>query len=354
MFVPTKVDGVPKFGVTSVGLLLNTTLPEPVEEVTPVPPFATGRVPVTPVVIGRPVQLVSVPEAGVPKTGVTKVGLVERTTLPDPVDVVTPVPPLATGRVPVTPVVIGRPVQLVNVPDVGVPKTGVTSVGLVDKTLFPDPVDVVTPVPPFNTGKVPVTPVVIGRPVQLVKVPEVGVPRTGVTRVGVFASTTPPVPVDAVVEPVPPLATGRVPVTPVVKGSPVALVNTAADGVPRAGVVSVGLDARTTAPVPVAVVTPVPPDVTGNAFTKAALVAAKVVARTEVEYIEALVIFVPSLYTIAEKPAGRATPVPVEFLIVIVSAQSFCTMYCFSIAGTIKSLAPPEVPVRRSLRLRAV
>jgi hypothetical protein len=222
-------------------------------------------------------------------------------------------------------------------------------VGLVDRTTLPEPVDVVTPVPPFNTGKVPVTPVVIGRPVQLVKVPEVGVPRTGVTRVGVFASTTPPVPVDAVVEPVPPLATGRVPVTPVVSGRPVALVNTAADGVPRAGVVSVGLDARTTAPVPVAVVTPVPPDVTGNAFTKAALV-----ARTEVEYIEALVIFVPSLYTIAEKPAGRATPVPVEFLIVMVSAQSFCTMYCFSIAGTIKSLAPPEVPVRRSLRLRAV
>jgi len=29
-------------------------------------------------------------------------------------------------------------------------------------------------------------------------------------------------------------------------------------------------------------------------------------------------------------------------------------MYCFSIAGTIRSLAPPEVPVKRSLRLRAV
>jgi hypothetical protein len=83
-------------------------------------------------------------------------------------------------------------------------------------------------------------------------------------------------------------------------------------------------------------------------------VAARVVAKTEVEYIDALVIFVPSLYTIAENPAGIATPVPLEFLIVIVSAQSFCTMYCFSIPGTIKSLAPFELPVRRRRRLRAV
>jgi hypothetical protein len=32
-----------------------------------------------------------------------------------------PVPPFATGNVPVTPVDKGRPVQFVNVPDVGVP-----------------------------------------------------------------------------------------------------------------------------------------------------------------------------------------------------------------------------------------
>jgi hypothetical protein len=37
-------------------------------------------------------------------------------------------------------------------------------------------------------------------------------PRTGVTSVGVVASTTEPVPVDVVV-PVPPLSTGRVPAT---------------------------------------------------------------------------------------------------------------------------------------------
>ena len=69
----------------------------------PVPPFATDNVPVTPVVNGKPVKLVATPEAGVPNAGAVNVGLVANTTLPDPVDVVTPVPPLATGNVPVTP-----------------------------------------------------------------------------------------------------------------------------------------------------------------------------------------------------------------------------------------------------------
>ena len=70
-----------------------------------VPPLAIGRTPVTPVVKGKPVKLVATPEVGVPKRGVTSVGLVLRTTLPEPVEVVTPVPPLATGKVPVTCVV---------------------------------------------------------------------------------------------------------------------------------------------------------------------------------------------------------------------------------------------------------
>ena len=39
-------------GVTSVGELLRTTLVVPVEVVTPVPPFATGNVPLTPVAKG--------------------------------------------------------------------------------------------------------------------------------------------------------------------------------------------------------------------------------------------------------------------------------------------------------------
>jgi hypothetical protein len=66
---------------------------------------------------------------------------------------VRPVPPEVTGSVPVTPVVRGSPVALVNVTEVGVPRIGVTSVGLVDSTTDPVPVDVVTPVPPEVTGK---------------------------------------------------------------------------------------------------------------------------------------------------------------------------------------------------------
>ena len=66
------------------------------------------------------------------------------------------VPPFAIGSVPVTPVVKGKPVPLVRVTDWGVPNIGVTNVGLVDRTLFPEPVLDVTPVPPEATGKVPV------------------------------------------------------------------------------------------------------------------------------------------------------------------------------------------------------
>ena len=43
------------------------------------------------------VQLLKLPDDGVPKTGVTKVGEVDKTTEPVPVEDVTPVPPLATG-----------------------------------------------------------------------------------------------------------------------------------------------------------------------------------------------------------------------------------------------------------------
>ena len=53
--------------------------------VCPVPPLAIGSVPTTPLVSGRPVALVSVTLEGVPRAGVTSVGLVERTTLPLPV-----------------------------------------------------------------------------------------------------------------------------------------------------------------------------------------------------------------------------------------------------------------------------
>jgi len=77
------------------------------------------------------VAVAAVGAKGVP----VKVGLADKTTLVVPVDAVTPVPPLATGSVPVTPVVIGKPVQLVRTPADGVPMFGVTSTGLVRSAL---------------------------------------------------------------------------------------------------------------------------------------------------------------------------------------------------------------------------
>ena len=67
------------------------------------------------------------------------------------------------------------------------------------------------------------------------------------------------------VNPVPPLVVAKVPVIPVDNGNPVALVNVAAEGVPKFGVTRTGELERTTSPVPVDVVTPVPPEVTGIA-----------------------------------------------------------------------------------------
>ena len=47
----------------------------------------------------------------------------------------------------------------------------------------------------------PETPVPIGNPVALVSVPDVGVPRIGLTNVGVLANTNAPVPVSSEITP---------------------------------------------------------------------------------------------------------------------------------------------------------
>ena len=226
-----------------------------------------------------------------------------------PVDAVTPVPPLATLKVPVVPATIGSPVAFVRVPDDGVPSAGVTSVGLVAKTSAPEPVSLVTaaarlaedgvprnvatpaprdviPVPPLATGKVPVTPVDKGSPVRLVATPDCGVPSIGVTSVGDVANTAAPDPVSSVSAPaklaelnepnavalpvdvIAPVRLALVVTLPAVSPAavPVMFVPTRADGVPRAGVTNVGEFDRTTLPVPVEVVTPVPPLATGVTF----------------------------------------------------------------------------------------
>ena len=94
-FVTTPLAGVPKAGDTSVGEVANTNAPEPVSSVTAAARLAEDGVarnvatpepkPEIPVDTGRPVALVKVAEDGVPRAGVTSVGLVARTLLPVPV-----------------------------------------------------------------------------------------------------------------------------------------------------------------------------------------------------------------------------------------------------------------------------
>ncbi len=91
-------------GVPIVGLVPNTREPEPVSLVTADARFALVGVarnvatpvprPDTPVEIGRPVALVSVADVGVPRIGVTRVGEVANTREPEPVSFVPPLPSL--------------------------------------------------------------------------------------------------------------------------------------------------------------------------------------------------------------------------------------------------------------------
>jgi len=328
----------------NVGDALNTKVEEPVSSVmaaaklaelgvaknvaTPVPK------PDTPVEMGRPVQLVNVPLVGVPRTGVTNVGVLANTKAPEPVSSVIALAKLALEGVarnvatpvprPDTPEEMGRPVQLVRVPELGVPSTGVVNVGDVKVLLVrvsvvarptsvsvaagtvmvPEAVAAVTTVvvplvdpanvnPPLpmagvvNVGEVnvglllntkveepvssvkadarlaelgvarnvatpepkPLIPVDTGRPVALVNVTLEGVPKAGVTRVGLLANTKAPVPVSSV------MASNRLadegvarnvatpepkPLIPVDTGNPVQLVNVPELGVPSTGVVKVG------------------------------------------------------------------------------------------------------------------
>ena len=102
-------------------------------------------------------------------------------------------------------------------------------------------------------------------------------------------------PLPRLVIPVPPFATGKVPVTPVVSGSPVAEVKTIAVGVPSAGVISVGLVEKTKL-VDVVPVAPaaVKPDILLNAA------------------IPALVAFVPPSATVTGAVRLNAVPVRVR------------------------------------------
>ncbi len=176
-------------------------------------------------------------------------------------------------------------------------------------------------------------PILVPDTVTLVKVPPV------ITALAVFkvlnvptAAVVPPIVVPLIVPPV--IATELAFCVDMVPSVPVAAVTNAVVAicvvlVPGAAVgargvpVNVGLALSTTLPVPVDVVTPVPPFATGITVP----VARAVTTSTT---------FDPVLNTIIDLPAGTATPVPVEFLTVISKPNVLLTMYCFSILGTIK------------------
>ena len=81
---------------------------------------------------------------------------------------------------------------------VDTPISGVTRVGDVDKTLAPEPVEVVTPVPPLSTGNAEVKDAEAADNAPLnTKLVPVAAPNTGVTRVGDVSNTGAPVPVAA-------------------------------------------------------------------------------------------------------------------------------------------------------------
>lgn len=262
----------PKIGVIKVGDVAKTKFPEPVEVVIADNRLADDGVPrkvvipvakpLTPVLIGNPAQLVNVPDVGVPNNGVINVGEVAKTRLPVPVFVVIADNKFALVGVPknvaipvpkpMTPVLIGNPVQFVNVPDVGVPNNGVINVGDVAKTRFPVPVEVVIADNKFAEDGVPkkvaipvpnpLTPDDIGNPVQLVSVPDVGVPNNGVINVGEVAKTRLPLPVEVVIadnkfveDGVPKKVAIPVPnpLTPDDIGNPVQFVSVPELGVPR-------------------------------------------------------------------------------------------------------------------------
>jgi hypothetical protein len=182
-----------------------------------VPPLrlATGKLPVTPVDNGKPVAFVSVTLVGVPKTGVVSVGLVDRTTLPVPVLVVTPVPPLATANVPVSvivpdevigPPVVDKPVvPPATLTDVTVPALA-AGVAQVPSPLQNVVLDALVPLFRLATGRLPVTPVESGKPVALVSVTLAGVPSVGVVIVGLVnvkpATVAAVAPSDTAVDPI--------------------------------------------------------------------------------------------------------------------------------------------------------
>jgi hypothetical protein len=123
---------------------------------------------------------------------------------------------------------------------------------------------------------------------------------------------------------VPPLAVGSVPVTPVVKGKPVALVNVALVGVPRIGVTSVGLVAKTLAPLPVSSVKAAARFALDGVARKVATPVPKpdtpVAIGSPVAFVKVALVGVPRIgVTSVGEVANTAEPLPVSSLKAVAS-----------------------------------
>jgi hypothetical protein len=184
-------DAAPKTGVTNVGDVDSTFEPVPVlaTEIKFLEESVAKALDAV-----KPDNCKLVPVA-TPKTGVTNVGDVDSTFEPEPVLVVTPVPPLVTAN----------DVPSVRLVADAAPKIGVTNVGEVASTLFPVPV-LATEIKFFDASVAKALDAVKPDSNKLVPV---AAPILGVTNVGDVFSTFEPEPV-LVVTPVPPLATAMV------------------------------------------------------------------------------------------------------------------------------------------------
>jgi len=205
--VPANVVNVPVVGNVTfvVAVAVNVVLNAP--EVAKVEPSATVNVElVAGAVI---VTLFTDVAVATPNVGVVKVGDVANTSKPEPVSSVTADAKLADDGVaknvatpvpkPETPVDIGSPVQLVNVPELGVPNTGVVSVGDVSVLLVSVSVVVLPTNVSVATGNVS-TEVPAVAPDNTVVVPDVEPLNLTpvVPNVGSVAKTNEPLPVSSV------------------------------------------------------------------------------------------------------------------------------------------------------------
>jgi hypothetical protein len=252
-------EATPRLGVVKDGDVANTKAPLPVSSVTAAAKLADEGVakkvatlaakPDTPVEIGRPVQFVRVPEVGVPNNGVVKVGDVANTKRPDPVSSdITPAnseEEVAANALSLLPVVV-------KVPAIG----NVTFVAAVVVSVRLNAPAVAKVELSANVRVAAVAGAVKATLLILVAV---ATPNTGVTRVGVLANTLAPLPVssvkanakladDGVAKKVATLAAK--PDTPVEIGRPVQFVRVPEPGVPNAGVMKVGVLLNTKSPVP--------------------------------------------------------------------------------------------------------